>query len=127
MRALVVEDNDVNIRLMQALLAGKGIDDVTIAEDANQAFEALQDGHYELIFMDIQLPWTDGLQLTAKIRDHPLVRDSRIIAVTAFSSPEDRRKALEACCDAFVPKPVRREELYRVIDEQLEEGGHSLD
>ena len=41
MRALVVEDNDVNIRLMQALLAGKGIDDVTIAEDANQAFEAL--------------------------------------------------------------------------------------
>ena len=59
MRALVVEDNDVNIRLMKALLAGKGIDDVTIAEDANQAFEALQDGHYELIFMDIQLPWTD--------------------------------------------------------------------
>ena len=50
-----------------------------------------------------------------------------IIAVTAFSSPEDRRKALEAGCDAFVAKPVRREELYRVIDEQLEEGGHSLD
>ncbi len=100
-------------------LKAKGITDVEIAEDANQAFEALQTGAFELIFMDVQLPWTDGLQLTAAIRDHPLVRDSRIIAVTAFSTPEDRRKAFDAGCDAFVPKPVRREELFRIIDEQL--------
>ncbi len=119
MRALVVEDNAVNVRLMLALLKAKGITDVEIAEDANQAFEALQTGAFELIFMDVQLPWTDGLQLTTAIRDHPLVRDSRIIAVTAFSTPEDRRKAFDAGCDAFVPKPARREELFRIIDEQL--------
>ncbi len=118
-RALVVEDNQTNIRLLLALLKAKGITDIEIAEDANQAFEALQSGSFDLIFMDIQLPWTDGLQLTKSIRDHPLVRHSRIIAVTAFSTPEDRRKAAEAGCDAFIPKPVRREELYRVIDEQL--------
>ena len=118
-RALVVEDNQVNVRLLLAMLKGKNITDIEVAEDANQAFEALQTGSFDLIFMDIQLPWTDGLQLTTAIRDHPLVRDSRIIAVTAFSTPEDRRKASTAGCDAFVPKPVRREELYRVIDEQL--------
>ncbi|MAE39070.1 MAG: response regulator [Euryarchaeota archaeon] len=118
-RALVVEDNQVNVRLLLAMLKGKNITDIEVAEDANQAFEALQTGSFDLIFMDIQLPWTDGLQLTTAIRDHPLVRDSRIIAVTAFSTPEDRRKADAAGCDAFVPKPVRREELYRVIDEQL--------
>ena len=119
-RALVVEDNQVNVRLLLAMLKGKNITDIQVAEDANQAFEALQTGAFDLIFMDIQLPWTDGLQLTTAIRDHPLVRDSRIIAVTAFSTPEDRRKSNAAGCDAFVPKPVRREELYRVIDEQLE-------
>jgi two-component system, NarL family, sensor histidine kinase BarA len=123
-RALVVEDNQVNVRLLLALLKGKGIIDIEIAEDANQAFTALQTGAFDLIFMDIQLPWTDGLQLTKAIRDHPLVRKSRIIAVTAFSTPEDRRKAATAGCDAFVPKPVRREELYRVIDEQLAERGN---
>lgn len=122
-RALVVEDNQVNVRLLQALLNAKGITEIEIAEDANQAFTALQTGAFDLIFMDIQLPWTDGLQLTEAIRDHPLVRDSRIIAVTAFSTPEDRRKAALAGCDAFVPKPVRRAELYRVIDEQLAESG----
>lgn len=123
-RALVVEDNQVNIRLLLAMLKGKGLTDIEVAEDANQAFEALQTGFFDLIFMDIQLPWTDGLQLTKAIRNHPLVRESRIIAVTAFSTPEDRRKAAEAGCNAFVPKPVRREELYRVIDEQLATSGN---
>jgi CheY-like chemotaxis protein len=123
-RALVVEDNQVNVRLLLALLKGKDITEIEIAEDANQAFTALQTGAFDLIFMDVQLPWTDGLQLTKAIRDHPLVRKSRIIAVTAFSTPEDRRKAEEAGCDAFVPKPVRRAELYRVIDEQLAELGN---
>lgn len=118
MRALVIEDNPVNMKLLVALLKGKGITDVTQAEDANQAFDSLESGPYELIFMDIQLPWTDGLKLTRQIRQHPLVQKSRIIAVTAFSSPEDRRKALDSGCDEFVPKPVRRDELYRVIDEQ---------
>jgi CheY-like chemotaxis protein len=119
MRALIVEDNETNARLLTALLKGKQITDVNIAEDANQAYDALESGPYELIFMDIQLPWTDGLQLTEKIRNHPLVRHSRIIAVTAFSAPEDRRKATDAGCDAFVAKPVRREEFYAVIDEQV--------
>mgnify|MGYP001281453340 FL=1 len=118
-RALIVEDNKTNVRLLLALLKGKGITDIEVAEDANQAFGALQTGFFDLIFMDIQLPWTDGLQLTTAIRDHPLVRESKIIAVTAFSTPEDRRKADSAGCDAFVPKPVRREELYKIIDEQL--------
>ena len=118
-RALIVEDNKTNVRLLLALLKGKGITDIEVAEDANQAFEALQTGFFDLIFMDIQLPWTDGLQLTTAIRDHPLVRESKIIAVTAFSTHEDLRKADSAGCDAFVPQPVRREELYKIIDEQL--------
>ena len=70
--------------------------------------------------MDIQLPWTDGLKLTRQIHQHPLVEKSLTIAVTAFSSPEGRRRALDPRCDEFVPKPVRRDELYRVIDEQIE-------
>ena len=55
-RALVVEDNQVNVRLLLAMLKGKNITDIEVAEDANQAFEALQTGSFDLIFMDIQLP-----------------------------------------------------------------------
>ena len=73
--------------------------------------------------MDIQLPWTDGLQLPANIRDPPLVRDSRIIAVTAFSSPEDRRKALEAgLAIVLVVNKIDRPDarIAEVIDETYE-------
>ena len=51
-------------------------------------------------------------------------RSSSSLQLGDGQSPEDRRKAATAGCDAFVPKPVRREELYRVIDEQLAERGN---
>jgi two-component system cell cycle response regulator DivK len=102
---LIVEDNDTNLRLFTYLLSSKGYD-VRGVRDAPEALQLLQSFRPGLILMDIQLPGTDGYELTRKLKADPALRDVPIIALTAYAMRGDEEKALAAGCDGYITKPI---------------------
>jgi CheY-like chemotaxis protein len=105
---LVAEDNPINQRLTQRLLEMRG-HQVVIVANGEAAIEAWKRKHYDLIFMDVQMPGTDGLEATRRIRAQETPSASRIpiIAMTAHAIKGDREQCLAAGMDAYVSKPVQ--------------------
>jgi CheY-like chemotaxis protein len=104
-RILIVDDNPANLRLMTFLLQGNGYD-VRGAGDAPTALLALTEHRPDLIIMDLQLPHTDGLQLTRQIKSDPRTAGIIIVAVTAHAMSGDEARARNAGCDGYVAKPI---------------------
>jgi PAS domain S-box-containing protein len=123
-RVLLVEDNAVNRALAQRLLEKRGFM-VSIAVDGKQALAAMQDAEFDLVLMDIQMPEMDGFEATAEIREREEYSGRRtpIIALTAHALKEDRERCLSAGMDAYVTKPIRPAELFRVIQDVLQLSG----
>ncbi|MCR4610526.1 MAG: response regulator [Lachnospiraceae bacterium] len=115
-RVLLVEDNDLNREIAKTLLEEVGII-VDEATDGAVAVEMLgaKSNTYDVVLMDIQMPYMDGYKATRMIRNNELRTKSHIpiIAMTANAFEEDKRKALEAGMDAHIAKPVDMTELFR--------------
>lgn len=112
---LVVEDNDVNYKFIDALLSENNAK-VIRANNGYQAIELCKSiNKIDLILMDIKMPEMDGFQATREIRKFN--KSIPIIAQTAFSSEDDRQKCLDAGCNDKVSKPIDIEELLRKINE----------
>ncbi len=118
LRILVAEDSPVNQKVALRLLERRG-HEAAIVGNGREAVEALDDGTFDLILMDVQMPEMDGLEATQAIRAREKESGSHIpiVAMTAGALDEDRDRCLEAGMDAFLPKPVRSEDLYRVVEE----------
>jgi CheY-like chemotaxis protein len=112
---LVVEDNDTNLRLFIYLLSAKGYQ-VRGAANAQQALELLRNFHPRMILMDLQLPGTDGYELTRSLKADPGTRDIIIIALTAYAMRGDEEKALAAGCDGYITKPITRALPVRIAE-----------
>jgi len=114
---LVAEDNAINQRLLATLLRKAG-HVVAIAADGAQAVAAFGREPFDVILMDVQMPVMDGLAATAAIRDLERTTGSHtpIVAVTAHAMKGDIERFLESGMDAYVSKPIRPEELARVIE-----------
>ncbi len=114
-RILVVEDNAVNKKLAQFMLAKAGYS-VDFADDGQEAVELYTSapGNFDLILMDIQMPRMDGREATRKIREHGFT-DIPIIAMTAESMQSDREKCLQAGMNDYISKPIRREMIFKMI------------
>ncbi len=94
--------------------------------EARNGVEALVLGRRErpdLILMDISMPVLDGLEATRLLRETPETKDIPIIALTAFSDPDTRARALEAGCREFASKPIEMKDLGDVIARNLPPGG----
>jgi len=115
---LVVDDNPMNVKLIRALLAGEGYE-VRVAECGDEALAVLETFRPQLILMDIQLPGMDGLEATRRIRAHPALRDTRIVALTAYAMRGDEQKARAAGCDGYITKPIDTRTLPGIIREIL--------
>lgn len=113
---LLVEDHPINQRLAQTLLE-KWNYVVTTVENGIEALAALRKTTVDLILMDLQMPAMDGFQTTAVIRRDELNtgRHVPIVALTAHAIEGDRQRCLAAGMDAYVSKPIRPEELKRVL------------
>jgi len=122
-RVLLVEDNAVNRRVCEAMLARLGCE-VRSAGDGEKALAAVRAHAYDAILMDCQMPRMDGFAATAAIRamDAP-TRDTPIIALTADALPEIRERCLAAGMDDFVTKPVSSEKLAAAIAAARHEPG----
>ena len=102
---LIVDDNIDNLMLTQILLESEGFQ-VRMAEDAPQALDQLRTCRPKLILMDIQLPGMDGLELTRLLRQDPLLKDIRIVALTAYAMKGDEDAARAAGCNGYITKPI---------------------
>ena len=103
---LIVEDNDNNFDLLKTFLKSTGAT-VLWARDGDESVEMVREnGHIDLVLMDIQLPTVSGFDATREIRT--LKTDIPIIAQTAFAMVGDREKSLDAGCDDYIAKPIRR-------------------
>ncbi len=109
---LIVEDEPNNRELLEILLSGTKASVISTAYGL-EAFSIVKNNTIDLIFMDIRLPDSNGLEITAEIRKtHP---DLPIIAQTAFADIENKEKALFSGCNDFMAKPIMEEELYKIL------------
>jgi two-component system cell cycle response regulator DivK len=93
--------------------------EIAEAEDGEQALEAIAKQRPDLILMDIQLPIIDGYTATRKIKADPTLRSIPIIAVTSYVLSGEEKKAREAGCDDYVPKPFSPRQLLAKIKKYL--------
>ncbi len=115
-RVLVAEDSATNQALMRLLLEKLGFV-VTIAQNGLEVIEAVKNQHFELIFMDMQMPEMNGYDATKRLRS--LGVKTPIIAMTANIDEEDKKECLQAGCDDYVSKPIDRVHLVKVINSHL--------
>ena len=113
-KVLVVDDNEVNRRVACGYLRKLGFS-CDIAEDGQQALDAVKEHNYGLVFMDCQMPVMDGYEATRAIRDYLAGKPLPIIAVTANAMAGDREKCLKAGMDDYLAKPLRKDSLEKVV------------
>ncbi|HVK16020.1 MAG TPA: PAS domain S-box protein [Fimbriiglobus sp.] len=117
LRVLVAEDQDVNQRLFVRMLEIRGHKAVT-ASTGREALDHLAAETFDAVLMDVQMPEMDGLTATTQLRERERGTGRRVpvIALTAYAMTEDRDRCLAAGCDEYLSKPVRKEDLYRVLE-----------
>ena len=117
LRLLVAEDNGTNRHLVRRLLEKQG-HFVTLACDGMEALSRYDEGEFDAVLMDIQMPAMDGFEATAAIRERERNNGTYtpIVALTAHAIAGYRESCLQAGMDAFLSKPIRTQELYAVLD-----------
>ncbi len=119
LRILVVEDNDVNLKLTLRLLANLGLHADTAA-DGRQCLEACRERTYDLVFMDLRMPEMDGYEAAAELRRRaatdPRLAHLHICALTSNVMPAERDACFAAGMNGFLAKPVRAEELRTALE-----------
>ncbi|MBE9606561.1 response regulator [Acetobacteraceae bacterium H6797] len=115
MRVLLVEDNATNQLVMRTVLERAGAE-VVIANNGAEGVAAARQDAFDLVLMDLQMPVMDGLEATRQIRRSTGPnRRVRIIGLTAAVGAEFERQCREAGMDHYLPKPIQRDELLRLI------------
>ena len=113
-RALVVDDNEVNLMIACELLGQAGLE-LQTAENGALALERLQAEDFDLVFMDMQMPVMDGLEATRRIRSRPGKVYVPIVAMTANAMAADRELCLQAGMDEVLTKPIEPDRLLQVV------------
>ncbi|AQZ13952.1 SLN1 (YIL147C) [Zygosaccharomyces parabailii] len=120
-KVLVAEDNHVNQEVIKRMLNLEGINNIDLACDGQEALDKVKklaenEEHYNLIFMDVQMPKVDGLLSTKMIR-HDLNYKYPIVALTAFADDSNIKECLDAGMNGFLAKPIKRAQLKKILEE----------
>jgi len=116
LRVLVAEDNLVNQRLASRMLEKMG-DTVVLANNGKEAVTALNQGAFDVILMDLQMPVLGGIEATAIIREQEETTGIHIhiIALTAHAMKGDRERCLNAGMDGYLSKPIQSQKLCELL------------
>ncbi len=115
---LVAEDDAVNRMLLEKLLERQSISVVSVVDGEMAVSEVRGNADIDLVLLDIRMPRMNGYEALFEIKR--IRPDLPVVAHTAFSSPDDKKRAIEAGFDGFVSKPVVIDELYRLITQLTE-------
>jgi signal transduction histidine kinase/DNA-binding response OmpR family regulator len=114
MRVLLAEDNVSNQKVTMTMLKRLGYS-ADLAANGKEALRALENQSYDLVLMDVRMPEMNGLEATRIIRQRWPEKGPKIIAITAFALQGDKEKCLAAGMDDYISKPVRMNELAKML------------
>ncbi len=115
---LVVEDNELNMKLFNDLLEAHGYR-VVQTRDGLSALDLARQHRPDLILMDIQLPEVSGIEVTKWLKEDDELKSIPVIAVTAFAMKGDEQKIREGGCEAYISKPISVMSFLQTIDKFL--------
>lgn len=115
---LIVEDNEMNIKLFRDLLEAQGYDTMQ-TKDGLEALKMARARRPDLILMDIQLPEVSGLEVTRWLKQDPNLCSIPVIAVTAFAMLGDEERIRAGGCQGYLPKPISVEKLMSTVKQFL--------
>lgn len=113
-RILIVDDNPVNLKLAQRVLLKLGYNPES-AQNGLEAFELVENQHFDIVLMDVQMPDMDGLETTRRIRKLQKAQPL-IIAMTANAMQGDRDECMQAGMDDYISKPVKLDLLIGILE-----------
>ncbi len=102
---LIVEDNELNMKLFNDLLEANGYQTLQ-TRNGTEALALARQHRPDLILMDIQLPEVSGLEVTKWLKDDDELRMIPVVAVTAFAMKGDEERIRAGGCEAYIPKPI---------------------
>ena len=116
---LIVEDNELNMKLFHDLLEAHGVNTVE-TYDGKNVLELAREHNPDLILMDIQLPEISGLDVTKQLKSDDELKSIPVIAVTAFAMKGDEQKIREGGCEDYISKPISVGKFMATINQYLE-------
>jgi len=118
-RILLVEDNEINQQVAKEILEGAGLN-VTVANNGQEAVDAVQKDNFDAVLMDVQMPVMDGYTATREIRNlKSEIRNVPIIAMTAHAMAGDEEKSLAAGMNGHVTKPIDPDQLFAALQKWI--------
>jgi CheY-like chemotaxis protein len=117
----LVEDNEINQQVAREILEGAGLK-ITLADDGQEAVNAVKENEYDAVLMDVQMPVMDGYAATREIRKDKHFKDLPIIAMTAHAMAGDEDKSLEAGMNGHVAKPIDPDQLFSTLQKWIKPG-----
>jgi two-component system cell cycle response regulator DivK len=121
-RILIVEDNELNMKLLNDVLEAYGYEIVKTGSGA-AVLDLARQHRPDLVLMDIQLPDVSGLDAVRLLKEDPQTQAIPVIAVTAFAMAGDERRALDSGCDAYIAKPIMLREFLATVEKFIGPGG----
>jgi len=118
-KVLIVEDNELNMKLFEDLLGAHGYDTIK-TRDGGQVLDIARNQKPDLIIMDIQLPEVSGLEVTQWLKSDNALKAIPVIAVTAFAMKGDEEKIRQGGCEDYVSKPISITDFMQVVQKHLE-------
>lgn len=125
-RVLLVDDSELNLQVASELLRQARLY-VETALDGKQAVEKVNAASYDCVLMDVQMPVMNGYEATEQIRSRSHFKDLPILAMTANAMPQDRARGAKAGMNAYIPKPIDPDDLYRTLLQWIAPGDRVYD
>jgi two-component system cell cycle response regulator DivK len=115
---LIVEDNELNLKLFNDLLEARGYN-ILQTREGLEALRIAREHKPDLILMDIQLPEVSGLEVTKWLKEDDELKSIPVIAVTAFAMKGDEEKIREGGCEAYIAKPISISSFLATVEKFL--------
>lgn len=115
---MIVEDNELNMKLFHDLLEAHGIQTVQ-TNDGRKVLDLAREHKPDLILMDIQLPEVSGLDVTKWLKSDDTLKSIPVIAITAFAMKGDEEKIREGGCEDYISKPISVVQFMKVVQNYL--------
>lgn len=116
---LIVEDNDLNMKLFHDLLDAHGYQTLQ-TKNGMEALSIAKEQRPDLILMDIQLPEVSGLEVTKWIKEDDNLKSIPVVAVTAFAMKGDEEKIRVGGCEAYIAKPISVQKFLDTVRQFLD-------
>jgi two-component system, OmpR family, alkaline phosphatase synthesis response regulator PhoP len=117
-RILIADDNEANVELLEAYLAGMPIE-TAVARDGQDTLDKVAAFHPHVILLDVMMPKLSGFEVCKKLKSDAATSGIMILMVTALNELGDIERAVQAGTDDFLSKPVNKAELLKRVDNML--------